>query len=66
MIRQLPKLTFLNLSCNPLETVLDDEKIDVIIGDSELPNLKTMILNNTRLPFEVVFKLLDMFPGYVL
>ena len=62
---QLPKLTFLNLSCNPLESELDEKKLDGIISNNDMPKLKNIVLNNTNLPLKLVFKILDIFPRYV-
>ena len=64
---QLPKLTFLNLSCNPLDAEFDKEKIEAIVQNNGcLPKLKNLVLNNTRIPFEVVFKILNIFNRYVI
>lgn len=60
---QLPKLTFLNLSCNPLESEFDEKKLDGIISNNGIPKLKNIVLNNTNLPLKLVFKILDIFPS---
>lgn len=62
ILSQLPKLTFVNLSCNPLEPLFDEERIGAIAHNYGLPKLKNIVLNNTKIPFAVVFKLLDAFP----
>eukprot|EP00112_Aurelia_sp_Birch-Aquarium-sp1_P010220 Seg2192.4 transcript_id=Seg2192.4/GoldUCD/mRNA.D3Y31 product="Tubulin-specific chaperone cofactor E-like protein" protein_id=Seg2192.4/GoldUCD/D3Y31 len=63
IIAQLPRLTFLNLTSNPLDFNFEEERIEEIIQNNTLPKLERLVLNNTKLPLELVFKLLCIFPG---
>lgn len=57
VLQQLSHLSFLNLSHNPLETHL-------LLNDvSNLPNLQKLIVNNVKLEYNTVCKLLALFPS---
>ena len=61
---QLKNLSFLNLSHNLFSNV-DTSFIKKCAGSS-CPILKTLILNNTKIKFNVVFQLLELFSRYFL
>ena len=61
---QLKNLSFLNLSHNLFSNV-DTSLIKNCTGSS-CSNLKTLILNNTKIKFNVVFQLLELFSRYFL
>lgn len=61
---QLKNLSFLNLSHNLFSNV-DTSFIKNCTGSS-CSNLKTLILNNTKIKFNVVFQLLELFSRYFL
>ncbi|KAL5020308.1 hypothetical protein ScPMuIL_003200 [Solemya velum] len=57
----IPDLRFLNLTGNCLR---DQTLIDGILS-VEFPNLRTLILNNTKVSWDAIYKLLKVFPSLI-
>jgi len=62
IISNLPRISFLNLSDNPLS------HSDPIVTDSVTPcsSIRQPVLNATKIPWEAVSQLLTLIPEYVL
>ncbi|XP_072049673.1 tubulin-specific chaperone cofactor E-like protein isoform X2 [Amphiura filiformis] len=59
IINQIPHLEFLNLSSNPLNCKMDLHPRPT----TQFTSLKRLALNNTKVPWETTYDLLDIMPG---
>ena len=63
IVSQLPNLRHLNLSSNPLKDQPDLTSLCEDFSEDSLKSLEHLILNNTDVSLETIYRILHCFPG---